>query len=345
MRVERFFLLFLFVAVALGTQLPPDIHKTVQTGSCLIFSEKYSDAVQLFNKLIKKYPDHPAGYFYKAVTLNNMMLFNGSMEQEREFYSLCDAAVEKCEKSLERSPRDSWMLYFLGGAMGFKGSYEARHFRYVSAFRYGWTGLTKLLEAKQIKPDWPDVDYGIGLYNYWKSRMMRKMNMWWLPGGEDKLEVGIEQVQNACRNGSYAQTAAAYSLLWIFFEEGRFQEMADMAQRLLVNYPHNRTIEWALGEALFQLGDYNGAERIFSYILDMVDSKAGNTFVFSIIMRVRLARVYMKKKLYYKAMAECRRVRQYRVETTYKEDVRSEIQDAECILNEALKAELSNMPE
>ncbi|MFH1760646.1 MAG: tetratricopeptide repeat protein [bacterium] len=338
--------LFLFYCASAVFAIPQqEISNMVVMGTHHIYREDFRQAQRNFDILIKKYPDHPAGYFYKAVLLDAEMNYYGSVNNEKEFYSLCDGAIERCKKLLKKEENDVWITFFLGGAMGFKGNYEARHLRYISAFRYGWSGFTYLEKAKVLSPNLNDADFGLGMYNYWKSRMMNKLKLWWLPGGDDKRAYGIKQLINGYESGLYTKYASAQALVWVYIEEGRYQEAADLARVVLKKYTHNRDFEWALGEALFKMGKMTESEKHFRYILDMCDADDYNTFVNSFRMRVRLARIYMKQKLYYKALAECRRAKYYRISSVLQADIKDEIDEAEQIIIKAKRLNAKNLPE
>jgi tetratricopeptide (TPR) repeat protein len=127
------------------------------------------------------------------------------------------------------------------------------------------------------------------------------------------------------------------ALLWVYLEEERYQDVVILAGKLLKRYPNNQRFKWALADALFGMENYDKAEELYRYILDVSDSRPFNTFVNSLKMRVALARIYMKRKLYYKAIAECRRARYYKIAPVYKDDVKHELKEAGDMLKEARK--------
>ena len=175
--------------------LNSDIHSWSIAAVDYVYGEQYNDAEETARKIIEKYPAHPAGYFFMALAIDSWMVAHVSDKKEEEFFRYCDLAVEKGEKILDKNPKDEWALFFIGGAEGYKGTFEARYGRWITAFRYGWKGVSVLMKLRDAKCDLVDIDVGIGCYEYWRSALIK--SLWWMPNVDDKRQEGIALVQKA----------------------------------------------------------------------------------------------------------------------------------------------------
>jgi len=281
----------------------------IGNGIRLIYQERFAEAQDLLARMTKKYPEHPAGYFFQAAALDAVMQHYASDRHEQRFFELCDKAIRVGEQYLRSHPNDVWAGFFVGGANGFKGTYEARYERWISAFRNGYEGVSIFQKIAQRAPGFADVGMGLGTYDYWRSRLTK--TLWWMPGVEDRREQGIQELRNTMERGVYTKEGSASALMWALMEEKRFADALLVTERMLALYPNCRVFLWAQGEALYRLGRYKQAEDVFVYILDTVEADADDNHYNAITCRHFLSKIYFERKIYYKAMAECRRIQRY----------------------------------
>ncbi len=313
LRIQKLagFLALLALTSAAGElrPLPREMHELVESGVRLVYQERFAEAQEVFGRITKKYPDHPAGYFFQAAATDAVMQFYGTDRLEKPFFEFCDKAVRVGELYLRSHADDLWTQFFVGGANGFKGTYEARYERWISAFRNGYEGVSIFQKIAEKSPGFADVGMGIGTYDYWRSRLTK--TLWWMPGVTDHREDGIQKLRNSMERGVYTREGSANALMWILIEEKRFAEALVVTERMLALYPKCRIFLWAQGEALYHLGRYKEAEDVFTYILDTVEGDAEDNHYNGIYARHFLAKIYFARKVYYKALAECRRIQRY----------------------------------
>jgi len=305
----------------------------IETIDC-IYREKFQIAEETARKIINHYPDHPAGYFFMAIVLDSWMARYRTDKKENEFYTYCDKAIEKGENHLDKDPHNQWVRFFIGGADGYKGTYEARYERWITAFRYGWKGVSLLLDLESSGSDIVDLHYGIGNYNYWRSAMMK--SLWWMPGVEDKRDEAIQQLYKVRKNGIYTKTAASVSLIEILLNEKRHKETLEIASEMLKIYPNALAFHQGKAKALFGLGQWGQAQKAFRTILQTVDNDPLNNHYNSTICRLWLARIYVNQKQYSKAAEECKRVEDYKYSKDIKKRLEKEFAEIKTIKKDAL---------
>lgn len=216
--------------------LPPQMHNSATNCLNNVYSENFKNAKNDAKNIIKLDPKHPAGYFFYAAVLNAEMDFLQSEKYETEFYKYCDLAIEKGEKLLENSD-DVWIKFFTAGASGFKGAYESRCERWVTAFKQGWRGVAMFKEMQEDGIKIKDVEYGIATYNYWRSAKTKAL--WWMPGVKDKRDESIASLTKLVKEGVYVKESSAYNLCNILIDHGDFKKAELLADEMLKKFPNN----------------------------------------------------------------------------------------------------------
>ena len=324
-----------FCMVSISGREDPGLDKAMKEGMEVLYKENFSQAIRLFSEIRDQHPNHPVGYFLVAAALDAKMYFYYSNSLEGEFMKNCEKAVEIGEELLQKEPNDKWLLFFVGGAYGYMGTFQARYKNYISAFRNGWTGVSLLKQIYAMDTSFVDILLGLGTYHYWSSRLSKAL--WWMPGLRDERETGIRQLQKCMKEGFYTRMPAGSNLLSIFIEEERYEEAIQICGQYLARYPGNRYFLLGLAEAKYLKGDLAEAERLFQQVLDMCDSEEFNNNVNSLRCHSRLAKIYEKRRVWYKAAAECRRAKQYRFNETDRILAKEYLEDVDKTLSRVIK--------
>lgn len=229
-------IILLLINSSNGETLPLDMHNNAITCLTNVYSENFKSAKLNAKNIIKQDPKHPAGYFFYAAVLNAEMDYLQSEKYESEFYKYCDLAIEKGEKLLESSD-DVWVKFFTAGASGFKGAYESRCERWVTAFKQGWRGVSVFKEMLDDGIKIKDVEYGIATYDYWRSAKTKAL--WWMPGVKDKREESIVTLYKLVKEGVYVKESSAYNLCNILIDHEQYNKAELLASQTLNKYPGN----------------------------------------------------------------------------------------------------------
>jgi tetratricopeptide (TPR) repeat protein len=262
--------------------LPREMHDAALASISCAYREEFKKAEEHARRIIRRYPEHPAGYFFYAAVLDMRMRNAESDENELEFYRNCDFAIAKAEKILGGNARDLWARFFLAGANGAKGTYESRFGRWITAFRHGWQGVAIFKELHAEYPSFKDVLYGIGTYDYWRSAMTNAL--WWMPGVEDKRDEAIAMLWDACKSAMYVGDVARVDLIAILINEKRFGEALNMADELLERYKGNLVITWGKARALLGLKRFDDAEKCLIHIRSrIVESNFDNNYNITLV--------------------------------------------------------------
>jgi tetratricopeptide (TPR) repeat protein len=328
-----------FTLVA-APQLPEDIHDMAMASIDYVFKEKFKLAEEEAKKIIKKYPDHPAGYFFCAAALESWMTYYESDKREEEFYRFCDLAIEKAEDMIGRNPNDGWAMFFLGGADGAKGTYESRYEKWITSFRHGWKGVSTLQTLYKKFPDIKDTYYGLGMYDYWRSALTKLL--WWMPGIENRTEQGIRELLVAKSDGVYTCVSANADLMVILNNEKRYQGALTIAEEMLARFPGSLAFCRGKAAALVGLGRFEEAETLYRFILERVEAEPFDNHYNAVLCHFWLAKIYSKMKRYTLSIAECNRMGYYNLDADIKKRLDKYFSEAGKLKDQAQAANTKN---
>jgi tetratricopeptide (TPR) repeat protein len=256
----------------------PQIDQRVQKGIQQIYNFDFPAAESTFTAVIAMRPDHPAGYFFRAMIQWERILSNFDDEtQDDKLYELLDVVVDMSEKRLEENGNDITALFFKGGAVGFRGRLRANRGKWVGAANDGLVALPLVRQAFEIDPKNYDILLGMGIYNYYAAVVPDKYPivkpvMVFFPSG-DRVK-GLEQLRLASENAKYAKVEATYFLMQNYFMfEKDFPKALVLSRDLHAQFPNNPVFHRYFGRCLISMGYLPDAEKIFREILARVESR------------------------------------------------------------------------
>ena len=97
----------------------PDVDRKVLSGIDEIYNFDFERAEQTFSEVVARRPEHPAGYFFRAMIQWERILSDFDDEsQDQRLYDQLDQVIALCDKRLEDDSRDVTALFFKGGVSG-----------------------------------------------------------------------------------------------------------------------------------------------------------------------------------------------------------------------------------
>jgi tetratricopeptide (TPR) repeat protein len=318
--------------------LPEAMQGRALAGIEYVYTEKFKQAEDEAKKLIDENPEHPAGYFFMAVAVDAWMAYYQSSKREEEFYRCCDLTIDKGERWLAKDPSDAWVKFFVGGADGYKGTYESRYERWITSFRHGWKGVSTLMDLYKTNPEIHDINFGVGTYHYWRSSLTKML--WWMPGVGNKCSEGIKELYDAKNFGVFTKITACVNLIAILINEKRYEEAAKICDEMLLKYPTTLAFCWGKAQALFGLERYEDAKQVYEYILGRVESEPIDNHFNATVCHFWLAKIFLKMKGYTQSVAECNRMNYYKFDDEIKKRLDKYFSEANSIKDQARAAGL-----
>ena len=263
---------FLFLFAYSGAQSQwlddPVLDQRVMRGIDKLYNYEFDRADSDFTEVIRQRPDHPAGYFFRAMVQWERIISNFDDEsQDDKLYQMLDGVIEMCEKRLDEHPNDVTAMFFNGGAVGFRGRLRANRGKWLGAANDGIVALPLVRKAYELEPNNYDVLLGIGIYNYYASVVPEnypfvKPAMIFFPICYRKK--GLEQLRQASQNAKYAKVEAMYFLMQNYFVyEKDYASALELARKLHTKYPNNSMFHRYVGRCLVSTGYLGEAKDIF----------------------------------------------------------------------------------
>ncbi|MFA6233235.1 MAG: hypothetical protein WC824_03465, partial [Bacteroidota bacterium] len=167
----KYFLLVLLLLSPLAAHAQwiddPAIDALISDGIRDTYNMKFESADAAFHKVVKAYPDHPAGHFFLAMVEWWRVLIDIDNEsRDDHFYDMLDEVIDMCDERLDKNERDIAGLFFKGGSIGFKGRLLANRKSWVKAATTGKEALPVVMDAAELAPDNADLAFGTGIYDY-----------------------------------------------------------------------------------------------------------------------------------------------------------------------------------
>jgi hypothetical protein len=284
-RIQNIFLLIILFGAIADSQrkLEPSLHSLVAQGIDLILNQEYNRADSLFNVVIIRYPDHPAGFLYKdAVLQAYAMDFDVPVERQK-FDSLLELGRKKAQRI--ESP---WREYFLGTADGYEAYEKVERGDWFGGVRKGMASASWFEDIIEKDSSFYDAYVGVGAYYYWSSRKTAFIR--WLPFIKDYREQGIGMLVTGAELSEYNRFAAISALVSIYLDAEEYKKVEEWSRYGLKFYPKNRVFLWGLATALDRQKCFRDAVVAYDCLLEnILNVHAPNTYG-EIVCRLNLAK-------------------------------------------------------
>ena len=261
-------------------------------GNEAIYNLDYKDAKDIYLRMTKIAPDHPAGFVYLAnnlwlETLNASRRLTASLyssgsfyaqdadedksdlKRDREFDDLLKQGLAAAEARLRKNPKDVEALYYQGAARGLKASYSVtvkRSFRKA----IGDANASIKIQKKVVKldPEYIDAYLSIGLYEYvidslpWVWKVLAR-----LAGLKGSKEKGFQYLEMVAERGKYTADDARVLLIGLYSREGQPERALEQIAYLVNKYPRNYVLGVERAAMLFRMNRREEGSRAFEGLL------------------------------------------------------------------------------
>jgi len=252
----------------------------------LVYQRRYTEAKAAFEKAQQRYPMSALGPIGKVLIYQALMLENLDFSYEKQYELAAKQARQQLMEALEVRGNDAWEHFILGGVLGIDAIHSMRRGNYLTALNRALEAMKSVNRAKKIAPDFPDLQLGDGLYNYWRTVISR--NVKGLPDFADKRMQGIEQLEYVQNNGIFLGPAATFALTYTWLEEGALKRATQSALRNHRAYPDNVVNNLMLGRLYMYRRKYSESETYFKRVVS-VAPKNRRVYYF-------MTRMYLRQK-------------------------------------------------
>ncbi|HSO74795.1 MAG TPA: tetratricopeptide repeat protein [Blastocatellia bacterium] len=261
-------------------------------GNDAVYSLEYKAAREMFLRMTRLVPEHPAGYVYLAnnlwlETLNarrrlSTSIYTGDSfysqglsddkvdpKRDREFNDLIKQAISVARARLVTNAKDTEAMYYHASALGLRAAYSTsvkRSFRRA----IGDANESVKIQRQVIKldPEYIDSYLSIGLYEY----VIDSLPLGWkflarLAGLKGSKKRGIEQVELVTRRGKYAADDARVVLIGLYSKQKQPEKALEVITQLATKYPRNYLLGVERAGMLYRLGRADEGAQAFADLL------------------------------------------------------------------------------
>ncbi len=233
----------LLLVLAAGLAAAGPVEDEVAGVIDLFHDLRFEEALGAARTLEDRHPGHPAGPFFTGVVHFQRYLVEDPRRPETlaEFERQTARSLAAAEAWRSSSPASA--EYYLGAAHGFRARVLSMEKRRGEAISEARKALGHVRKAVALDPADDDVYLGMGMYNYFMSRIPAgiKPLAYLMMGTWGDKEEGLGQLKRAAQKGKIARWEARSVLANIFGSERerRWEEAEALLQELMERYPRN----------------------------------------------------------------------------------------------------------
>ncbi|MEW5978532.1 MAG: hypothetical protein AB1898_22275 [Acidobacteriota bacterium] len=250
--------------------LTPDVDRIIRSGLDHMYHLDLQAADRQFDELVRRFPDHPIGYMYKAelVWWQALRDKNNKKLQDR-FDEYTDKAIDAGNALIKKSPGDFHGHLYLASAYGNRTRFKVTVTKsYFGAMRSGMKGNDQNQQACALRPNYVDCLIGIGAYNYFAGSLPAVIKPFaWMLGARGDREQGLKQLELAAAKGEYGQTEAKIVLLGVYYNEKRFDDYHRLLTALIDQYPSNHVFYMWLADFFINQQKLDEGIQYFSNLI------------------------------------------------------------------------------
>ena len=270
--------------VILISTLPfPEAYKgDVRATMKFMFTEQFSKADSIAQKIKTEMPDSPLGYILHMASLEFYMTDWSTDAPEREFMSEYDAANEMCRKGIHSSSgkeKARWHM-FRGAAVGFKAVHYARRYysktNVLRALKYAKEALDEFNRAYQLDTTLYDCYLAMGLYDLAMSYMQHKIP--WLKG-ENRRQQGLARLNVAMERSELFKPLAMMAYVYVYSYDHNPDMALQYMRFLKTTYPGSRTLMWLETEVYIENERWFYGLNASKALLEEIEKSQPNCYV------------------------------------------------------------------
>jgi len=272
------------------------VRKHGTAGLDRLYGMKSDAAEARFDKIDRRYPDHPVGPFLKGLNLWwTIMLDLTNTSHDEAFVEQMNTVIDRCDALLEENPEHFDAALFKAAAHGFLSRLHSNRRHWWKTIRNAQKAISYVQTVEEIAPERGDYVFGPGMYDYYAAILPEEYSvsqaiMWVLPDGDK--ERGLRLLRETATNGRYVRTEAIYFLTKVhYLYEDDFRGSRKWASKLRERHPDNPFFHTFEGRVYARWGRWDKARSIFQTVLERCEAgQAGYNVHMEEIARLYMAR-------------------------------------------------------
>lgn len=241
-------------------------------GLDLLYDMKFAEAERVFEKIDRRYPNHPIGSFLEALsTWWQILLDLTDTSHDEAFYDQMAEVIDRADKMLDENPDSQDAAFFKSAALGFRGRLRSNRSQWLRSAYDAKRAMDYVFDLAEENPRSADFAFGKGIYDYYAALLperypVAKPFMGLFPNGSK--ERGLGALRRTAEDGWFIQTEANYFLLQINYRyEQDFSRSRERIRWLREEHPDNPFFHNFEGRVYAKWGRWRKAQDIFDTVL------------------------------------------------------------------------------
>jgi len=295
----------IFAPAAHALQIPDSHRRIAEITIREILECRFENALQTAELAYAADNKNPIGPVLHLVALGM---------RDVDFDSTIDAAAflrsfERARAAVEEYERvngvSSYSLTLKGFTLGIHASYHLKNGSYFSAASTGLDAIRHMKEAQELDPNNTDVNFFLGLYDYAKADIRKKVKViFWFPGNKQS---GIRQLEEGARSAVLTRIASQLALSDIYLEQRQPQKSRSIIDRLKKELPNSRFVMWSEAKYYENQNMHSEAARAYGRLADSYSKSPHGTFN-AIVTRNKQAHQHARAGETEAAINACRQI-------------------------------------
>jgi len=236
--------------------LPAD--SLIRTGITHLYQYDRDEALEVFGKVIKHHPGHPAAYYLSGVTAwMQQRGLRGIPPSEDTLLARMKRTAKIAKSYTSDHPEDPYGYLMHGLAQGTRARVDLARQHWLKAVVHGYEGIHLIQKAADINGNIPDLQMAFGAFHYyvgmsgWLTRVAAS-----LVGLSGNTREGKAELRYAAEHSRYATPEAHGILLFIngYLEDSLHVALLH-AETLNQKYPGNPYYQALRGDLEFAAGN------------------------------------------------------------------------------------------
>lgn len=222
----------------------------------------FSQSFSICDSLKNKYPTDPLPSLLKLTTMGMRDVDCEQAIDSAGFMTEFDNTETLIRNYEQNNGTSSYIVMLDGFSKAMHAAFFLRKKAYFDVLHNGIDAIKLLNQAKELDSTNNDADFFLGLYEYGKSELKKKlwMVLFWYPGSKKE---GIKKLNECSKNATLTRIAAKLSLSDIYVQEKKPQLSAAIISELEKEYSTSRFVLWAKVKFLESQKQYDSAAVIY----------------------------------------------------------------------------------
>ena len=251
-------------------KVSPDLDAKIRAGLTALYNLEFDEAERIFNELKPEEAEHPMVAFGRTSVFwwrLSVYVLESDSKESAKFLSSVDDCIRVSKAMVDRGDKTGEGYLCLGGAQGLLGRWQAANRKWMPAYFTGRSAYRHLRDALKVNPKMYDAYMGLGIFDYYVATLPALVRVLAFLGQSGDKQKGLDELQKAGSNGTYANTPALLFLVNIYSSlENRPDQAFAILDELHRQYPNSPFIHMLTIVALYNhrpVGDLEASAKEF----------------------------------------------------------------------------------